>query len=120
MNPRTRPGSGTPPARPLATRDAVSLPELTGRQRRFLRARAHELRPVVHVGETGLSAPLIAALDRALHDHELVKVRLQEPEDKKALAADLARRAGAALCGLVGHTVILYRPDARKPRIPLP
>jgi RNA-binding protein len=93
---------------------------LTGLQRRRLRALAHELRPVVHVGEAGVSEPVVAALDRALADHELVKVRLHEPPDKKALARELAARGGAELCGLVGHTVILYRRHPERPRIELP
>ena len=52
----------------------------------------------------------------ALLDHELVKVRLHAPDDKKAAAQNLAERTGAHLCGLVGHTVILYRPHPENPR----
>ena len=63
---------------------------------------------------------VLGALDRALEDHELVKVRLREPEDKKAAANELADRSGSELCGLVGHTVILYRPHPERPRIELP
>jgi RNA-binding protein len=85
-------------------------PQLSGQQRRALRARAHGLRAVVQVGEAGVTESVVAAIDRALDDHELVKVRLRQPEDKKATAAMLADATSAALCGLVGHTVILYRP----------
>ena len=63
---------------------------------------------------------IIGAIDAALRDHELVKVRLRQPEDKKAVAADLAARTQSALCGVVGHTVILYRPDPEAPQIDLP
>lgn len=93
---------------------------LEGFQRRFLRARAHGLRPVVHLGEAGLSEAVVRAVDEALADHELVKVRLHRPADKRAAARELAKRSGAALCGLVGHTVILYRPHPEEPRIALP
>lgn len=93
---------------------------LEGFQRRFLRARAHGLRPLVHLGEAGLSEAVVRALDEALADHELVKVRLHHPADKRAAAEELAQRSGAALCGLVGHTVILYRPHPEEPRIVLP
>jgi RNA-binding protein len=72
------------------------------------------------VGESGLSEAVLRALDAALLDHELVKVRLQEPEDKKATARALADGVGAELCGLVGHTVILYRPHPEEPRLQLP
>ena len=63
---------------------------------------------------------VLAAVAEALLTHELVKVRLTEPEDKKADAEALAHGAGAALCGLVGHTVILYRPHPERPRIAVP
>jgi RNA-binding protein len=98
----------------------MRAPELSGRQRRFLRGRANPLRTQIQVGEGGLTEGLLSALDRALDDHELVKVRLRQPEDKKAMAADLAARCDAALCGVVGHTVILYRPDPTSPAIELP
>jgi RNA-binding protein len=78
------------------------------------------LKPVVFVGEGGISEAVLAALDDALEQHELVKVRLRQPSDKKAAAARLAEATGAALCGVVGHTVVLYRPHPEKPRIELP
>lgn len=95
-------------------------PALTGKQRRWLRGRANPLEALVHVGQSGLSEAVIGATRTALADHELVKVRLHEPEDKKRLARELADAAGAALCGLVGHTVILYRPHPERPKLALP
>jgi len=94
--------------------------KLEGFQRKFLRGLAHGYKPVVLVGEAGLSDGVVDALERALLDHELVKVRLREPEDKRAMARELALRTGAELCGLVGHTAILYRPHPKNPRIELP
>lgn len=93
---------------------------LTGRQRRHLRGLANPRKALVHVGEGGVSDAVIRALEGALESHELVKVKLQQPEDKKADAAQLAERTGAELCGLVGHTVILYRRRQEDPRIELP
>jgi RNA-binding protein len=93
--------------------------QLTGRQRKALRGLAHSLEPIVQVGQGGISAGVAAAVDAALLSHELIKVRLHQPADKKAAAQELADVAGAALCGLVGHTVILYRPHPEKPRIRL-
>ena len=93
---------------------------LQGYQRKFLRGLAHELRPVVQIGESGVSAGVEQALDAALGDHELVKVRLREPKDKKAMAQQLADVSRAELCGLVGHTVILYRRNPESPKIKLP
>ena len=93
--------------------------QLTGAQRKRLRALANPLKAVVHVGDAGLADGVIRNLDRALHLHELVKVRLRRPADKKADAKELADRTGSHLCGLVGHTVILYRPSQENPRIEL-
>ena len=94
-----------------------AAPVLTGRQRKSLRGRAHRLQPVVLVGREGVTDAVVRAVDEALAAHELIKVRLHEPEDKQADAAALADGAGAALCGLVGHTVILYRPHPERPKI---
>jgi RNA-binding protein len=93
---------------------------LTGRQKRHLRSLAQRLDPMVWVGDAGLGDGTVRALDEALTAHELVKVRMRTPADKRALAAALADAAGATLVGLVGHTAILYRPNPDEPKIELP
>ena len=97
-----------------------AAPVLTGRQRRHLRGLAQRIEPSVWVGDSGLTEGVVRAIEEALRAHELVKVRMRQPPDKKAMAAALAESCGAVLCGLVGHTAILYRPDAEAPRIELP
>ena len=92
----------------------------TPRQRKWLRGRAHALRPVVLVGQAGVTDAVLASVDAALTARELIKVRLHEPDDKHADAEARAARTGATLCGLVGHTVILYRPHPERPTIVLP
>lgn len=93
---------------------------LTSRQRRHLKGLAQRLQPTVWVGEAGASEGVLRALDAALRHHELVKVRMRQPEDKKALAAQLAAATGACLVGLVGHTAVLYRRNPDEPVIELP
>jgi len=100
--------------------ESAAAPTLSSFQRKALRGLANPLRPIVHVGEAGVSDAVLRALDQALLDHELVKVRLLAPDDKKATARALAEKCGAVLCGLVGHTVILYRRNPENPRIELP
>lgn len=85
-------------------------PSLSGAQRRYLRGLAQREKPVVWLGETGASPGVLQSLDEALRARELVKVRMRAPADKKGAARALAAASGAALCGLVGHTAILYRP----------
>src|SRR6185436_494490 len=81
---------------------AIPSSELSPRKRKQLRALAHPLEPIVQVGKAGLSDAVLTAVSRALLDHELIKVRLYEPEDKRTLASELATRSASSLCGLVG------------------
>lgn len=100
----------------------VSAPALSAKARRYLRGLAQREKAVVFVGDAGLSAGVLRSLDEALGARELVKIKLHAPEDKKQLAAQLALQSQSALCGLIGHTVILYRPhrdpDARQIEVP--
>lgn len=89
---------------------------LTKKQQQDLRAQAHHLQPIVQIGQQGLHPAAFAAVSRALRDHELIKVRLHEPEDKQEMAQELANQTGSDLCGLVGHTVILYKPKPKPKR----
>ena len=93
---------------------------MTGYQRKYLRGLAHELKPVVQVGQGRVTAAVLGAVATALLDHELIKVRLLKPEDKKALARELAEGSEADLCGLVGHTAILYKAHPEDPVIVIP
>ena len=99
---------------------APTAPTLDSAQRRHLRGLAHPLKPIVFVGEAGISPAVISALDEALTQHELVKVRLRQPDNKKEAAQQLALASSSALCGVVGHTVVLYRPSPEEPKIQLP
>ncbi|HKK71535.1 MAG TPA: ribosome assembly RNA-binding protein YhbY [Candidatus Krumholzibacteria bacterium] len=97
--------------------------DLAGYQRRALRAAAHDLQPVAHVGKDGLSETFLRSVDEALAAHELIKVRFVDHKDeRKEMAARLAERLDAAVAGVVGHVAILYRPHAEpeKRRVELP
>jgi RNA-binding protein len=95
----------------------MSSTVLNAAARKELRSLAHALDPVVRVGHAGVTEGVVAAVAQALLEHELIKVRLYEPEDKTGMAAALAARCDATLCGLVGHTAILYRRHPLKPKI---
>jgi RNA-binding protein len=95
---------------------------LSGKQRRYLRGLGHELRPIVQVGRGGLDDGLVAAVDRALADHELVKIRLGEGAnlDRHDAATDLAARTHSEVAQVLGNTVLLYRAHPDEPEIALP
>ncbi len=105
-----------------AVRRAAPAGTLTGAQRRFLRARAHHLQPVVRIGREGLTEGLLNAVDQALTDHELIKVKVLEnaPLERAEAAPRLAAALGAHVAGQVGRIVMLYRPHPDKPRLRLP
>jgi RNA-binding protein len=87
--------------------------DLTGKQRRWLRGQAHSLKPVVQLGEKGLTDAVVAEVDRSLDAHELIKVRLVgERDEREAQAADLADRVEAEAVGLTGKVAIFYRPHS--------
>jgi len=87
---------------------------LTGAQRKALRGLAHGLKPVIQIGRAGLTDGVLASLDEALADHELVKVRfLDHREHKRELCEEVEKRLDAAHAGTVGHIAIFYRPAAR-------
>lgn len=99
------------------------MSKLQGYQRKHLRAMAHGMDPHVHLGQGGISANLLAGVEEALLSHELIKVRFVAfKEQRKEVAAELAREAGAELISVLGATALYYRehpdPDKRKIEIP--
>ena len=96
--------------------------ELTGKQRRHLRALGHHLAPVVQVGQEGVSDAVVSQADAQLDAHELIKVKIGEssPQDRHEAADTLAARTQAQVAQVLGRTVLLYRPRKDKPQIVLP
>jgi len=94
---------------------------LTGKQVRFLRGLGHHLQPVVMIGREELSERLLASVEVALEDHELIKVKLQEgcSTDRREIAGQLAEKTGSQVAQVLGRTILLYRP-ATDPQIKLP
>jgi RNA-binding protein len=96
--------------------------ELNEKQRRHLKGLAHPLKPVILMGNAGLTPGVVAETRRALQDHELIKVRLPglEREERDAQLARLAEETGSALVTRIGHVAVLYRPRPELPKIVLP
>ena len=96
--------------------------ELSGKQRRYLRALAHDLRPVVQIGRSGLHAGLSKEVSTALTSHELVKVKVSRecPEDRNDLMAQVAAATDSHLVQALGRTFLLYRAHPEEPQIQLP
>lgn len=95
---------------------------LTGKQRRHLRALGHELQVIVQIGKGGIDDGVVAAVDAALADHELVKIRVGESADldRHEAAEAIAQRTKSAVAQVLGNTVLLYRARPDEPVITLP
>jgi RNA-binding protein len=95
--------------------------ELTSTQRKFLRAGAHSLNPVVMIGHGGLSEAVVKETECALAAHELIKIRVlnNDREAREAWLAEICAKTGAAPIQHIGKLLLIYKP-AKEPRIVLP
>ncbi|MDR1990380.1 MAG: ribosome assembly RNA-binding protein YhbY [Acidobacteriaceae bacterium] len=85
---------------------------VTARERAHLKARAHSLEPLVQIGQAGLSDAVVAEVARALTAHELIKVKIKvdDRDERDALAQTLATRTDATAIQRVGKVLVLWRP----------
>ncbi|MDZ5712294.1 ribosome assembly RNA-binding protein YhbY [Jeotgalibacillus haloalkalitolerans] len=95
---------------------------LTGKQKRFLRAEAHNLSPIFQVGKGGVNDNMIKQISEALEVRELIKVSILQncEQDKDEVAEALSKGAKAELVQLIGHTVVLYKESRENKKIELP
>ena len=94
---------------------------LTPTQRRFLRAQAHHLQPVIMIGNAGLSAAVKKEIDLGLRHHELVKIKIasDDREAREKMLTEICHELTAAAVQQIGKTLIVYR-AAEEPKIELP
>lgn len=87
--------------------------ELTSQERSALRAAAHPLRPIVLIGDRGLTDSVLSEIDRSLSAHELIKVRVSgaERDARDAMLAVICETLSCAAVHHLGKTLIIYRPD---------
>ena len=88
---------------------------MTRQQQKRFRAIGHELHPVVTIAGKGLSESVAEECERALNDHELIKVRItaEDREHKPQLVGALLETTTAELVQLIGHVALIYRPAAK-------
>ena len=91
---------------------------LKASQKKNLRGQAHHLKPLVTVADKGLSESVVAEIERALFDHELIKVKLRaDREQRKAWVRDIADKCQAELIQTIGQTASFYKRHPDKPVI---
>ena len=80
-----------------------------------LRAEAHSLKPVVMIGQSGLTDAVLAELQLALNTHELLKVKIRaEREDRKLITEKICANSGAELIQSIGQIAVIYRLNPNK------
>jgi RNA-binding protein len=95
---------------------------LSKNQIKFLRSLCHDLKPIVMLGQKGLTNEVLHELDIALNHHELVKIKLSvdDREQRAKMIDEICARSEADRIQTIGKTISLYRPNLKKPVIALP
>lgn len=88
-------------------------PTLDAAQRKALKAQAHPLKPVVMIGESGLTPAVLAEIERALVSHELIKIRVfgDDREARSALHAAICEQTASAPVQHIGKLLVVFRPN---------
>jgi len=99
--------------------------KLKGYQKKYLKGLVHGMKPVVFVGQKGISPAVTKAVDESLAKHELIKVKFidfKEKDQKKEIAGAIEKETASELVGMIGHMAIFYRrqkdPEKRKINVP--
>ena len=99
--------------------------KLKGYQKKYLKGLVHGMKPLVFIGQKGLSSTVIQAVDESLEKHEIVKVKFsdfKEKSRKKEMAGVIEKETESELVGMIGHIAIFYRqqkdPEKRKIQVP--
>ncbi len=95
-------------------------PELTGKDRRDLRGRGHDLHPVVLVGDAGVSDGVVDQFEQQIEAHELIKVKVHAKSMIAETAHSLHEATGAQLAQSIGNVLLFYKPHPEDPAIELP
>lgn len=92
---------------------------LNEKDKRYLRALSHKLKPVVIIGNAGLTEAVLKEIGLALDHHELVKVRVNadDRESRDQMIGEICTHTHAALVQRIGHIATLYLRNPKKPRI---
>ena len=96
--------------------------KLTNNQKKHLRSLAHDLRPIVMIGQHGLSDAVLAELESTMTKHELlkIKVRASGRDEKQEIVDKILNLSKAALVQVIGGVLVIYRPFDENPSIILP
>ena len=95
--------------------------KLTSQQKKQLRGAAHGLKPLITVGDKGITPNLLNELKSALEHHELIKIKVRgsDREQRDVVISKLTTTAGAELVGRIGNVASIYKASKDNPKIRL-
>lgn len=96
--------------------------KLSETQKKHLRGLGHKLKPLVMIGDAGLTEAVYTEFEMTIEHHELIKVRVRvgDRDARDAIIGELCTKSGAVLVQRIGNVALLYRPNPEKQKIKLP
>jgi len=94
---------------------------LSNKQKQYLKGLAHTIKPVVQLGNNGLTEGVLAEIDGAIKHHELIKIKIptDDKEEKALIIEAIIRETGATKLQSIGHVLVLFKQSNDK-KIELP
>lgn len=89
---------------------------ISNQQKKKLKQHAHRLKPVVRVGQSGLTDKVLDEIELAIDHHELIKVKISaaDRDDKKAIIQKISEKTESAIVQTIGFMAVFYRENADK------
>ncbi len=90
---------------------------LSATDKKQMRAQGHGLNPVVIIGAKGLTENVLLEVERALNDHELIKIKIAsgDRDNRKILIEEICSTSGAETVQIIGRIALIYRKNEQKP-----
>ena len=88
--------------------------DLTSKQRKILRSKAHHLKPYIIIGKNGLTKSSINSISRLLNQHELIKVKIADNENRENIKDKILLKTSSSIVGSIGKIVIIYKESDNK------
>ncbi|MGJ5711809.1 ribosome assembly RNA-binding protein YhbY [Staphylococcus auricularis] len=95
---------------------------LSGKQKRFLRSKAHHIEPTFQVGKSGVNENMVAQLNDILEKRELIKIHVLQNnfDDKDDLAQTISEATESEIVQVIGSMIVLYKESTENKKIELP
>ncbi len=96
--------------------------KLNSKDKAYLKALGHHLKPVIQIGKGGIEPSFIENLESTVEYHELIKIKVLENsgDDKLVIAKKIEKATAGNIVQIIGKTLLYYKPFKKDPQIKLP